>query len=143
MPTIRAPCGMSRYLPVAVSYTLDRTKAFTSPGRSELTACSKMAGIPAILEQAVNSDLPGEVKALVRSNVYDTATGKYLLIPQGARMVGIYSSRVTYGQKGLQVVWTRIIYPDGTSINLDGMVGTDIKGNAGFRYDVDNHYKRL
>ncbi len=99
--------------------------------------------IPAILEQAVNSDLPGEVKALVRSNVYDTATGKYLLIPQGARMVGIYSSRVTYGQKGLQVIWTRIIYPDGTSINLDGMVGTDIKGNAGFRYDVDNHYKRL
>ena len=99
--------------------------------------------IPAILEQAVNSDLPGEVKALVRSNVYDTATGKYLLIPQGARMVGIYSSRVTYGQKGLQVIWTRIIYPDGTSINLDGMPGTDIKGNAGFRYDVDNHYKRL
>ena len=99
--------------------------------------------IPAILEQAVNSDLPGEVKALVRSNVYDTATGKYLLIPQGARMVGIYSSRVTYGQKGLQVIWTRIIYPDGTSINLEGMVGTDIKGNAGFRYDVDNHYKRL
>jgi type IV secretion system protein TrbI len=99
--------------------------------------------IPAILEQAVNSDLPGEVKALVRSNVYDTATGKYLLIPQGARMVGIYSSRVTYGQKGLQVIWTRIIYPDGTSINLDGMTGTDVKGNAGFRYDVDNHYKRL
>lgn len=99
--------------------------------------------IPAILEQSVNSDLPGEVKALVRSNVYDTATGKYLLIPQGARMVGVYSSRITYGQKGLQVIWTRIIYPDGTSINLEGMVGTDVKGNAGFRYDVDNHYKRL
>lgn len=99
--------------------------------------------IPAILEQAVNSDLPGEVKALVRSNVYDTATGKYLLIPQGARMVGIYSSRVAYGQKGLQLIWTRIIYPDGSSINLDGMAGTDIQGNAGFRHDVDNHYKRL
>ena len=99
--------------------------------------------IPAILEQAVNSDLPGDVKALVRSNVYDTATGKYLLIPQGARMVGIYSSRVTYGQKGLQVIWTRIIYPDGSSINLDGMAGADIQGNAGFRHDVDNHYKRL
>lgn len=99
--------------------------------------------IPAILEQAVNSDLPGDVKALVRSNVYDTATGKYLLIPQGARMVGIYSSRLAYGQKGLQVIWTRIIYPDGSSINLDGMAGTDIQGNAGFRHDVDNHYKRL
>ena len=99
--------------------------------------------IPAILEQAVNSDLPGEVKALVRSNVYDTATGRYLLIPEGARMVGIYSSRVTYGQKGLQVIWTRIICPDGSSIDLDGMAGTDIQGNAGFRHDVDNHYRRL
>jgi type IV secretion system protein TrbI len=99
--------------------------------------------IPATLEQAVNSDLPGEVKALVRSNVYDTATGKYLLIPQGARLVGAYNSRIAYGQRGMQVMWYRIIYPDGTSINLDGMTGYDAKGNSGFRFDVDNHYKRL
>ena len=99
--------------------------------------------IPATLEQAVNSDLPGEVKALVRSNVYDTATGKYLLIPQGSRLVGAYSSRVTYGQKGVQVIWYRVIYPDGSSINLEGMNGYDAKGNSGFRFDVDNHYKRL
>ena len=62
--------------------------------------------IPAVLEQALNSDLPGEIKALVRENVYDTATGKYLLIPQGARLVGTYDSRVAYGQDGIQVVWT-------------------------------------
>jgi type IV secretion system protein TrbI len=99
--------------------------------------------IPAILEQAMNSDLPGEVKALVRSNVYDTATGKYLLIPQGARLLGTYNSHVTYGQKGLQVIWTRIIFPDGSGVDLDGMVGNDAKGNSGFRFDVDNHYKRL
>jgi type IV secretory pathway VirB10-like protein len=99
--------------------------------------------IPGVLEQAMNSDLPGEVKALVRSNVYDTATGKYLLIPQGSRLLGTYNSRVTYGQKGLQVIWTRIIYPDGSAIDLDGMVGDDVKGNSGFRFDVDNHYKRL
>jgi type IV secretion system protein VirB10 len=99
--------------------------------------------IPATLEQAVNSDLPGEVKALVRSNVYDTATGKYLLIPQGARLVGAYNSRIAYGQKGVQVIWYRVIYPDGTSINLEGMTGYDAKGNSGFRFDVDNHYKRL
>jgi type IV secretion system protein TrbI len=99
--------------------------------------------IPAILEQAMNSDLPGEVKALVRSNVYDTATGKYLLIPQGARLLGTYNSHVTYGQKGLQVIWTRIIFPDGSAVDLDGMVGDDAKGNAGFRFQVDNHYKRL
>jgi len=99
--------------------------------------------IPGVLEQAMNSDLPGEVKALVRSNVYDTATGKYLLIPQGSRLLGTYNSHVTYGQKGLQVIWTRIIYPDGSAIDLDGMVGADVKGNSGFRFDVDNHYKRL
>ena len=99
--------------------------------------------IPAILEQGINSDLPGEVKALVRSNVYDTATGKYLLIPQGSRMVGVYDSQIAYGQNRLQVIWTRIIYPDGSSINLDGMVGQDIQGMAGFHDGVDNHYKRL
>jgi type IV secretion system protein VirB10 len=99
--------------------------------------------IPAILEQGINSDLPGEVKALVRSNVYDTATGKYLLIPQGSRMVGVYDSEIAYGQNRLQVIWTRIIYPDGSSINLDGMMGQDIQGMAGFHDQVDNHYKRL
>ena len=99
--------------------------------------------IPAILEQGINSDLPGEVKALVRSNVYDTATGKYLLIPQGSRMVGVYDSQIAYGQNRLQVIWTRVIYPDGSSINLDGMMGQDIQGMAGFHDKVDNHYKRL
>jgi len=68
--------------------------------------------IPATLEQAIDSDLPGEVKALVRSNVYDTATGEYLLIPQGARLLGTYSSAISYGQARVQVVWTRIIFPD-------------------------------
>jgi len=101
--------------------------------------------IPATLEQAVNSDLPGEVKALVRSNVYDTATGNYLLIPQGARMTGTYNSRIAYGQRGVQVVWNRILYPDGSSLDLgtSGMPGSDTAGNAGFRSGVDNHYKRL
>jgi len=99
--------------------------------------------IPAILEQGINSDLPGEVKALVRSNVYDTATGKYLLIPQGSRLVGVYDSQIAYGQNRLQVIWSRIVYPDGSSINLDGMMGQDIQGMAGFHDKVDNHYKRL
>jgi type IV secretory pathway VirB10-like protein len=99
--------------------------------------------IPAILEQALNSDLPGEIKALVRENVYDTATGRYLLIPQGARLVGSYDSRVSYGQNGMQVAWGRIIFPDASSINLEGMAGQDAKGYTGLRYDVDNHYKRL
>jgi type IV secretion system protein TrbI len=99
--------------------------------------------IPAVLEQELNSDLPGELKALVTANVYDTATGRHLLIPQGARMVGAYDSNIAYGQSGVQVVWHRIIYPDASSIDLGGMVGQAAQGSSGFRSEVDNHYKRL
>lgn len=99
--------------------------------------------IPATLEQAIDSDLPGDVKALVRSNVYDTATGRYLLIPQGARLLGTYNSVISYGQARVQVVWTRIIFPDGSSISLDGMSGHDNQGRAGFKDQVNNHYARL
>ena|SRR5436309_257326 len=74
--------------------------------------------IPAVLEQSLNSDLPGEIKALVMSNVYDTATGRYLLILQGSRLIGQYDARVAYGQDGVQVVWNRIIFPDASSIDL-------------------------
>jgi type IV secretion system protein VirB10 len=99
--------------------------------------------IPAVMEQALNSDLPGELKALVTSNVYDTATGQYLLIPQGSRLVGLYSSQIGYGQDGLQVIWHRVIFPDASSLDLSGMSGQDARGQAGFRSQVDRHYKRL
>jgi type IV secretory pathway VirB10-like protein len=99
--------------------------------------------IPAVLEQGLNSDLPGELKALITSNVYDTASGKYLLIPQGARLVGRYNSLIGYGQNGVQVVWNRIIFPDASSIDLEGMAGQDEQGYSGLRHSVDNHYKRL
>jgi type IV secretory pathway VirB10-like protein len=99
--------------------------------------------IPALLEQGLNSDLPGELKALVASNVYDTATGKYLLIPQGSRLVGVYNSRIGYGQDGVQVIWDRVIYPDASSLDLSGMVGQDAHGFSGFRDKVDRHYTRL
>jgi type IV secretion system protein VirB10 len=99
--------------------------------------------IPAVLEQSLNSDLPGELKALVTTNVYDTATGMYLLIPQGSRLIGQYDSRISYGQDGVQVIWNRIIFPDASTIDLNGMVGLDSHGNAGLRDRVDRHYKRL
>jgi type IV secretion system protein VirB10 len=110
-----------------------------------LTQYAIQAGweIPAVLEQAINSDLPGELKALVMSNVYDTPTGRFLLIPQGSRLIGLYDSHVGYGQDGVQVVWNRVIYPDGSSLDLNGMMGDDSHGNAGLRFDVDHHYKRL
>jgi type IV secretion system protein VirB10 len=99
--------------------------------------------IPATLESGVNTDLPGEVKAVVRENVYDTATGRYLLIPQGARMIGQYDNRVSYGQSRAIVIWSRLIFPDGSSVDLDGMVGHDASGAAGFHDQVDNHFVRL
>jgi type IV secretion system protein VirB10 len=91
----------------------------------------------------MNSDLPGELKALVAANVYDTATGMYLLIPQGSRLIGKYDSHVSWGQDGIPVVWSRLIYPDASSIDLDGMEGLDDHGAAGLRDTVDHHYKRL
>jgi type IV secretion system protein TrbI len=99
--------------------------------------------IPALMEQALNSDLPSGVKALVTSNVYDTATGGYIQIPQGARLVGDYNSQLEYGQDGLEVVWNRVIYPDGSYLDLNGMLGQDAHGLSGFRDKVDRHYKRL
>jgi type IV secretory pathway VirB10-like protein len=84
-----------------------------------------------------------ELKALVMSNVYDTASGLYLLIPQGSRLVGSYSSRVSYGQNGVQVAWNRIIFPDASAIDLNGMSGLDAQGKAGLRDKVDRHYKQL
>jgi type IV secretion system protein TrbI len=99
--------------------------------------------IPAVLEQSLNSDLPGEIKALINSNVFDTASGRYLLIPQGSRLVGKYDSRISYGQDGVQVIWDRIIFPDASSVDINGMVGLDAHGNSGLRFDVDHHYKRL
>lgn len=99
--------------------------------------------IPAALEQSLNSDLPGGIKALITLNVFDTATGRYLLIPQGSRLIGKYDSRISYGQDGVQVVWDRIIFPDASSVDINGMVGLDAHGNSGLRFDVDHHYKRL
>jgi type IV secretory pathway VirB10-like protein len=99
--------------------------------------------IPAVLEQGINSDLPGEVRALVRENVYDTASGQYVLIPQGSRLVGRYNSQVAYGQNSLQVVWERVIFPDASAIDLAGMNGQDATGRSGFRWGVDNHYVRI
>lgn len=99
--------------------------------------------IPAVLESGVNSDLPGQVCARVRENVYDTRTGKYLLIPQGTKACGVYDSQVAMGQTRILLAWSRLIFEDGSSISLQGMPGADQAGYAGFDGDVDNHYVRI
>ena len=99
--------------------------------------------IPAVLEQELNSDLPGMIRALVRENVYDSVTGQYLLIPAGSTLIGMYNSHVGYGQDALQAVWNRIIFPDGSSLRLGAFEGDDSQGAAGYRDQVDNHWARL
>lgn len=99
--------------------------------------------IPGILITGINSDLPGQITGQVQSNVYDSISGKHLLIPQGAKIKGVYDSKVAYGQARVLVVWQRIIYPNGQSLNLEGMPGIDMSGYAGFRDLVDNHYMKL
>ncbi|MGC8494198.1 MAG: TrbI/VirB10 family protein [Syntrophobacteraceae bacterium] len=99
--------------------------------------------IPAVMISGINSDLPGLIVGQVSQNVYDTATGRYLLIPQGARLVGEYDSHVSYGQERVLVVWRRIVFPDASTINLETMPGTDEAGYAGFHDQVDHHYWRI
>ncbi|HWA21890.1 MAG TPA: TrbI/VirB10 family protein [Caulobacterales bacterium] len=99
--------------------------------------------IPAALVTALNSDLPGSIIAQVTSNVYDSVSGQYLLIPQGARLIGEYRSAPTYGDRRLLLVWNRLIFPNGWSISLRGMQGTDPSGASGLRDQTDNHLGRL
>ena len=99
--------------------------------------------IPAALLTGIDSDLPGNIIATVTQNVYDTVTGRILLIPQGSRLLGVYDSQVAYGQRRVLLVWTRLILPDGSSIVLGRLPGTDPQGYEGLEDRVDWHWKRL
>lgn len=101
-----------------------------------------MAGtvIAAALVTGIQSDLPGDVIGTVTEPVYDTATGRHVLIPQGSRLMGKYNSQVSYGQSRVQVVWNRVILPDTSSITLDKLVGSDPAGYAGLE---DWHWDRI
>lgn len=99
--------------------------------------------VPATLISGINSDLPGQIMAQVARNVFDTSTGKHLLIPQGARLVGSYSSDVAYGQARVLVAWQRIVFPDGKAMDIGAMPGADSAGYAGYKDQVNNHYLRL
>lgn len=104
-----------------------------------------MAGavIPAALITELNSEQPGRAIAQVTANVYDSVSGAHLLIPQGARLIGTYDADTSYGERRLVLVWNRLIFPNGWSISLRGVEGTDPTGAAGLRDRVDNHLGRL
>lgn len=125
-----------------LSSSLIDQRSPTSIGGSPFTLKAG-AVIPAALITSIDSDLPGLLVAQVRQNVYDTVTGRALLVPQGAKIVGAYDSRISYGQGRLLVTWTRLIYPDGVSVDLKDMAGADLAGRAGFDAHVQNHTSKL
>ena len=141
--------------PTAVQNRQDQKEAFQQAGTTETrnsgdlqmpaSPYQVMAGtvIAGALVTGINSDLPGDVIATVTEPIYDTATGKFLLIPQGSRILGRYNSQVSYGQSRVQVVWNRIILPDTSSLTLDNLAGTDPAGYAGLEDDVDYHWGRI
>ncbi|MFS4517927.1 TrbI/VirB10 family protein, partial [Delftia tsuruhatensis] len=141
--------------PTATQNRQDQKEAFLKGGSTETRNSGNlalpaspyqvMAGtvIAGALVTGIKSDLPGDVIATVTEPVYDTATGKFLLIPQGSRILGRYNSQVSYGQSRVQVVWNRVILPDTSSLTLDNLVGTDPAGYAGLEDDVDWHWNRV
>lgn len=98
--------------------------------------------IPALLISGIDSDLPGPVLAQVRENVFDSATGRFLLIPQGTRLIGSYKASPGYGQSRVQIAWQRLVFPNASSMDLPEMPGADSAGYSGFTDEVDHHYFR-
>ena len=109
-------------------------------GRYVVTTGSTIA---AALITGLSSDLPGEVVAQVTEDVFDSTAGRTKLIPQGTRLIGSYDAHVTYGQSRALVVWTRLILPDGRSLDLDRLIGTDAGGQSGFADRVNHHTGKL
>lgn len=98
------------------------------------------AVIPAALITGIRSDLPGQITAQVTENIYDSPTGRILLVPQGTRIIGQYDNGVQFGQRRVLLVWNRLIFPNGRSIVLERQPGADAAGYAGLEDGVDYHW---
>jgi type IV secretion system protein VirB10 len=116
----------------------DRVAAPASPNILQAGAV-----IPAAMITGIRSDLPGQITAQVTENVYDSPTGRILLIPQGTRVVGQYDNNVGFGQSRVLMVWNRLIFPNGHSIVLERQPGADAEGYAGLEDGVDYHWGDL
>jgi type IV secretion system protein TrbI len=151
--TLAMPAEAPPLDPNAVQNMQDRKLAFVSgPVDRRTVSPDRLANpaspyvvqagtvIPAALITGIQSDLPGQVTAQVTEHVYDTPTGKFLLIPQGSRLIGQYDSQVSFGQKRVLLVWNRITLPDGKSIVLERQQGADARGFSGLEDEVDYHW---
>lgn len=101
------------------------------------------AVIPSVLITELNSDLPGQLTAMVTMDVYDTVRGDHMLIPKGSKLVGTYNNSLTAGQERVMAAFTRIIRPDGSSVDLRAMQAADGMGQAGLADEVDNHFVKM
>jgi len=151
LPAIAAPAGSG-----PIDAASDTRRAFLAGGPREASESAErikrassayilQAGsvIPAALITGIRSDLPGQVTAQVTENVYDSPTGRILLIPQGARLIGEYDSEVGAGQERVLLTWDRLILPGGASIALARQPGADASGMAGLSDRTDHHWGRL
>ena len=139
--------------PPATPSAQDRQQAFlNAPADRSTVSADRMvapaspnilqagAVIPAALITGIRSDLPGQITAQVTQNVYDSPTGRILLVPQGTRLIGQYDNNVGFGQSRVLLVWTRMILPNGRSIVLERQPGADAQGYAGLQDGVDYHW---
>jgi type IV secretion system protein VirB10 len=128
-------------------FTREKSDGGTLANRVQPPASPYIVGagtvIPALFLTGVNSDLPGQVTAQVSQPVYDSITGRHVVIPQGAVLIGSYDSRVTFGQNRVLLVWQRLRFPNGSSLDLEAMPGVDLSGYAGVKDKVNNHWGKV
>lgn len=151
LPAIKGNTDALSVQDVAVNKDYDQNmqkdkKDFANTGRKEPSGglipestVWKGTIIPGVLITAINTDLPGDLQARVTENIYDSLTGKKLLIPQGTIMIAAYNSSVSFAQERVQIAWNTLIRPDGYEISLGNMNGVDAKGFSGVKGNVDDH----
>jgi type IV secretion system protein VirB10 len=153
MPSLEALPPSALLTPAAPPATPTHRETFLDSGRAPPTVSAFRPAppvgrrillaqtiIPAALLTAVSSDLPGPISAQVTRNVYDSLTGRAVLIPQGSKLIGAYDSQVAFGQKRVLLAWDRVIFPDGRSLQLDRLVGADTAGRSGLNDKIDAHW---
>jgi type IV secretory pathway VirB10-like protein len=153
VPVLPNFAGIGMAGPSGATAEEDRQLAFlTAPADPRTVAEDRIAApaspfvlqagsvIPAALVTGIRSDLPGQIAAQVTQHVYDSPTGRILLIPQGSRLIGEYDNAINTGQRRVLLVWTRLILPDGRSLVLERLPGADAAGYAGLQDRVDRHW---
>jgi type IV secretion system protein VirB10 len=141
MPQPGAPTAQDRQLSF-LNAPVDRRTLATDRVMAPASPYVLQAGavISAALITGIRSDLPGQITAQVTENIYDSPTGRILLVPQGTRVIGEYSNDVGFGQRRILLVWNRLIFPNGRSIILERQPGADPMGYAGLEDGVDYHW---